>query len=220
MNFTISEYPALQFGSIYCIGRNYAKHIKEMKSTRTKNPVVFLKPRSSLIFNQQTVHLPSNSNDVHHEVEMVLLIGNKTKNISVQDAALSIKAVAVGLDITARDLQESAKKNGLPWSLAKGFDTFAPVGNFVEYNKEMNLENMHIELHVNGEIRQSGNTSNMLFKPSEIISYLSNQFTLYPGDLVFTGTPEGVGPIKPGDVLKADIHHSLSSLEVHVQSNR
>lgn len=217
MNFSIPNYPELQFGSVYCIGRNYAKHIEEMKSSRTAKPVVFLKPRSSLIFHKESIIIPPASSDVHHEVELVLLIGEITRNISPKDAMKSVKAIAVGLDMTARDLQSKAKKQGLPWSLAKGFDTFAPLGNFADYHSDLNLEYMDIELRVNDTIRQSGNTSSMLFKPSELITYLSKQFTLYPGDLIFTGTPEGVGPVQSGDILTASLNSDLSSLEIYVQ---
>lgn len=218
MNYQIKEYPHLQFGSIYCIGRNYAKHIEEMKSERTENPVVFLKPRSSLIFNEESIHLPKESSNIHHEVELVLLIGNEIKNISIPEALQSVQAVAVGIDVTARDIQSQAKKNGLPWTLAKGFDTFAPLGNFVKNDSSINLKNLDIDVKVNGEIRQRGNTSNMLFSAVEIISYLSHQFRLTPGDLIFTGTPEGVSPIVDGDIVEASIGNKLSTLKVYVHS--
>lgn len=218
MNFEIKEYPHLQFGSIYCIGRNYARHIEEMKSERTEDPVVFLKPRSSLIFNKDSILLPKQSSNVHHEVELVLLISNQIKNISAKEAHKYIKAVAVGIDVTARDIQAEAKKSGLPWALAKGFDRFAPLGNLVELTTDIDLQNLDIEVSVNGEVRQKGNTSNMLFSANEIISYLSHQFTLYPGDLIFTGTPEGVSPIVDGDIIIASIGNQLSTLEVYVRS--
>jgi 2-keto-4-pentenoate hydratase/2-oxohepta-3-ene-1,7-dioic acid hydratase in catechol pathway len=217
MDFNIPEYPGLQFGTIYCIGRNYASHIEEMKSEITEDPVVFLKPRSSIIFNGSTIHIPHSSRNVHHEVELVLLIGSKTRNIEPGEASGSVKAISVGLDITARDLQSVAKKGGLPWSLSKGFDTFAPVGNFINFTPDINLENLDIEVSVNGETRQAGNTSHMLFSCEKIISYLSKQFTLYPGDLIFTGTPEGVSSIMPGDLIQASLRKNLSSLTVYVQ---
>lgn len=217
MNFKIREYPHLHFGSLYCIGRNYAAHIKEMRSKKTEHPVVFLKPRSSLIFNDDTIQLPAQSSNVHHEVELVLLIGTVMKNISVSEALTSIKAIAVGLDITARDIQAEAKKKGLPWTLAKGFNTFAPVGNFADFNAEINLQNLEIQVSVNGEVRQNGNTANMLFNAGEIVSFLSQQFTLYPGDLIFTGTPEGVSKLSDGDTVEAFIGNQLSTLKVHVR---
>jgi len=218
MDYIINEYPHLQFESIYCIGRNYTKHIEEMKSKKTDDPVVFLKPRSSIIFNDQTIYLPQQSSNVHHEVELVLLIGRDVRNCPVVEAHQTIQAVAVGIDVTARDIQSQAKKNGLPWTLSKGFDTFAPLGNFVEPDSLTDLQNLDLQVHVNGELRQLGNTSNMLFSTSEIISYLSHQFTLNPGDLIFTGTPEGVSPIVDGDILEASIGDQLSTLKAYVRS--
>lgn len=218
MNYQIKEYPHLEFGSIYCIGRNYAKHIKEMKSKQTKDPVVFLKPRSSLIFNDQSIHLPEKSANVHHEVELVLLIGNDIKDVPPDEALHAVEAFAVGIDVTARDIQSEAKKNGLPWSLAKGIDTFAPVGNFVNFDFSVDINNLDLHVKVNGELRQIGNTSEMLFSPAEIVSYLSHQFRLTPGDLIFTGTPEGVSAIKDGDIIEASIENQLSRLKVYVRS--
>jgi 2-keto-4-pentenoate hydratase/2-oxohepta-3-ene-1,7-dioic acid hydratase in catechol pathway len=217
MDFNIPEYPGLQFGTIYCIGRNYASHIKEMKSEITEDPVVFLKPRSSIIFSGDIIHIPGSSINVHHEAELVLLIGLKTRNIEPREATRSVKAVSIGLDITARDIQAAAKKGGLPWTLSKGFDTFAPVGNFVDYSSDINLGNLDIDVRVNNEIRQAGNSSTMLFSCEDIISYLSKQFTLYPGDLIFTGTPQGVSQLLPGDVIHATLQKNLSSLTVYVQ---
>lgn len=218
MNFKIPEFPSLQFGSIYCIGRNYAEHIKEMKSSQTASPVVFLKPRSSLIFNNGAITIPKDSENVHHEVELVLLIGNECRNVSKDSANKAVLAIAVGIDLTARDIQTEAKKKGLPWALAKGFDTFAPVGNFIAIDHSVDLQNLEISLSVNGNLRQNGNTSNMIFPVADIISYLSHRFTLYPGDLIFTGTPEGVSRIKPGDKIQAQIGNHLSTLTVHVQA--
>lgn len=218
MNYQIKEYPHLQFGSIYCIGRNYARHIEEMQSRQTEDPVVFLKPRSSLIFNGQSIQLPAQSSNVHHEVELVLLIGREARNCSVDESLETVQAIAVGIDVTARDIQSTAKKNGLPWSLAKGFSTFAPVGNFVEFNSTIDLQNVDIHVKVNGDIRQKGNTSSMLFSAAEIISYLSHQFRLTPGDLIFTGTPEGVSPIVNGDIIEASIGNQLSMLKAYVRT--
>lgn len=218
MNYQIKKYPHLEFGSIYCIGRNYAKHIEEMKSKKTDDPVVFLKPRSSLIFNDQFIQLPVQSANVHHEVELVLLIGQETMNCSVDDSLNTIQAIAVGIDVTARDIQTTAKKNGLPWTLSKGFNTFAPVGNFIEFDSTIDLQNLDIQVKVNGEIRQKDNTCNMLFSVAEIISYLSHQFRLTPGDLIFTGTPEGVSPIVDGDIIEASIRNQSSMLKVYVRS--
>lgn len=216
--FTIPEFPDLQFGSLYCIGRNYAKHAKEMGSEPPAEPVVFLKPRSSIIFSEASVVLPPQSKNVHHEVELVILIGTEARNISPEKAEKTIAGVAVGLDLTARDIQAKAKQNGMPWSLAKGFDTFAPVGPFVRVSPGTNLQNLDIEVKINNEIRQKGNTIHMLFSVKEIISYLSYRFTLFPGDLIFTGTPEGVGLVKAGDTITATLDKGLSILNVHAEN--
>jgi 2-keto-4-pentenoate hydratase/2-oxohepta-3-ene-1,7-dioic acid hydratase in catechol pathway len=216
MTHQIPDFPDLHFGSIYCIGRNYAKHAKELKNEIPSEPVVFLKPRSSLIFDGESVKIPTQSESVHHEVEMVILIGKETKNVAPENALDSVKALGVGLDMTARDLQSAAKLKGLPWTLAKGFDTFAPLGNLVEFNKDINLTHLDLKVSVNGERRQSGSTSDMLFPVANLISYLSEQFTLTPGDLIYTGTPEGVSAVQKGDLIKASLGKGLSTLQVHV----
>lgn len=218
MSFQIKEFLDLQFGSIYCIGRNYAKHAAEMDSELTEDPVVFLKPRSSIIFNGGTIKIPTASKNVHHEVELVILIGSRASELSVEDAPQAIKAFGVGLDITARDIQSEAKKSGLPWTLAKGFKTFAPLGSFVKYSPNIDIQNIPIAVQVNGEIRQTGNTSDMLFSVNRLVSYLSHQFTLYPGDLIFTGTPEGVSQIENGDIVRATLGNGISTLQVHVSN--
>jgi 2-keto-4-pentenoate hydratase/2-oxohepta-3-ene-1,7-dioic acid hydratase in catechol pathway len=216
MFFQIPGYPDLQFGSLYCIGRNYAKHAAEMNSDVPENPVVFLKPRSSIIFTGENIVIPELTNDVHHEVELVVLIGEKVRNITPDEAGSAIKAFGVGLDMTARDLQAEAKKAGLPWSLAKGFETFAPLGTLYPYSEDSDLQNLTIEVQVNAEVRQKGQTSDMIFSVKDIISYISTYFTLYPGDLIYTGTPEGVSAVKKGDQITATLGEDISTLQVHV----
>lgn len=216
MNLTIPDFPHLQYGSLFCIGRNYSEHIEEMKSEKTADPVVFLKPRSSIMHSGDSIVIPSVSSDVHFEAELVILIGSKTKNISEENALNSIEAFGIGIDMTARDIQAIAKKKGLPWSLAKGFDTFAPIGNFQKYSSDIDLQKLSLELRVNGEVRQSDITSKMIFTVSQLISYLSQNFTLYPGDLIFTGTPKGVGQVNAGDKIEARLGDQLSSLSVDV----
>lgn len=217
MDFTIPDFPDLTYGSVYCIGRNYVDHIKEMDSVQTTDPVVFLKPRSSIIHNGDTVHIPKQSNDVHHEAELVLLIGKEIKDCSKNEALESVEAFGIGIDFTARDLQSRAKTNGLPWTLAKGFNTFAPLGNFVPYDGSQNIEDLEITLSVNGKLKQNDSTSLMIFSPAEIISYLSRQFTLTPGDLIFTGTPKGVSPVHTGDSVRATLGDHLSTIQIDVQ---
>lgn len=217
MHFQIPDFPDLTYGSIYCIGRNYAGHIKEMKSSRTKDPVVFLKPRSSILHNNGTVYIPEQSHDVHHEAELILLIGREGKNLTADNSMEIIKAIGIGIDFTARDLQSEAKKGGKPWTLSKGFDTFAPVGNLVDYHKEIDPDDLQITLTVNGKERQNDNTEHMIFSAREIISYLSHQFTLFPGDLIFTGTPRGVSPVTHGDHVTAILGERLSTVSIYVE---
>ncbi len=217
MNFSIPSYPDLQYGSVYCIGRNYVEHIHEMKSEKTTDPVVFLKPRSSIIHDGDTITIPERSNNVHHEIELVILIGKKVKDISPEHAASAIRGFGVGIDVTARDIQSDAKSKGLPWSLAKGFDTFAPVGNLLPFEGTVDLQNLKLQLKVNGKVRQDDSTAKMIFPVDELISYLSYNFTLYPGDLIFTGTPKGVSKLSSGDQIEATLDNNLSTLAVHVE---
>lgn len=216
MNFNISSFPDLQFGTLFCIGRNYAEHIKEMKSESTSDPVVFLKPRNSILFNQSVLTLPDSTENVHHEVELVLLVGKTAENVSEKDALNCISGYGVGLDLTARDIQSHAKKNGLPWTLSKGFRGFAPLGNFISYQHNHDFSNLNLTVSVNNEVRQDGNTSDMIFPAATLISYLSIQFTLQPGDLIFTGTPKGVSQLKKGDHVFASLNNGESSLEISV----
>lgn len=190
---------------ILCIGRNYAKHAAEMKSDVPSAPIVFLKPPSALIGHGEMVTLPGVSNDVHHEVELVAVIGKGGKNISRDRALEHVDAYAVGLDMTARDLQREAKAEGRPWSVAKGFDTFAPLGPLVAARKVGDPQALEIGLSVNGEARQIAHTRDMIFPVAALIAYCSRIFTLAPGDLLYTGTPEGVGPVHDGDRLVATI---------------
>lgn len=218
MDYTIPDFPDLTYGSVYCIGRNYADHINEMKSVQTSNPVVFLKPRSSIIHSGGTVSIPPQSADVHHEAELVLLIGKTTKNCAPKSALASVHAFGIGIDFTARDLQGQAKKDGRPWTLSKGFDTFAPVGDLIPLSNDTDLNDLMILLKVNNEIRQNDSTSLMIFKPGDIISYLSHQFTLTPGDLIFTGTPKGVSSVKTGDSVTAALGDNLSTVTIDVKT--
>ncbi len=188
---------------ILCIGRNYARHADEMGASLPSEPVVFLKPPSALAGPGETVLLPAESEDVHHEVELVAVLGSGGKDIAVENALDHVAGYAVGLDLTARDLQARAKKNGLPWSVAKGFDTFAPLGRIVEANEVPDPQSIKLQLHVNGRLVQEGVTADMIFSVARLVSYCSTIFTLVAGDLLYTGTPEGVGPVVDGDELVA-----------------
>ena len=206
----------LQPAKIVCIGKNYAKHAAEMDSDVPEEPMIFLKPSSSLVDESGSIVIPAMSADVHHEVELVVLIGKTGKHIPEQEAMSYIAGYAVGLDMTARDIQAKAKKAGAPWSVAKGFDTFAAIGSFVGVDAVSDVDNVDIRLTINGTVRQDGNTRDMVFKLPTLIAYASRIFTLQPGDLLFTGTPEGVGPVQEGDTLTASIS-GLPSLTIGVK---
>ncbi|MEX1010518.1 MAG: fumarylacetoacetate hydrolase family protein [Balneolaceae bacterium] len=205
-----------RLNNIFCIGLNYRLHAKEMNSAIPREPMVFLKPNSAVIFEGEPVLLPSRSSDVHHEIEMVIAVGGHGKNVTDDEVAPLIAGVAVGIDFTARDLQQKAKSQGTPWSLAKGFDTFAPVSRFIRLEDAGDLQNLQLTLNVNGEIRQQESTSDMIFTVREVIRYLSEVFTLQPGDLIYTGTPSGVGPVQSGDSLTATLGEELITLHVDV----
>ena len=195
----------LTVGKMVCVGQNYAKHIEEMKGTRPEKPVIFFKPSTALLTPGETITLPDFSTHVHHEVELVVVVGREMRRIDVGRALDYVAGYAVGLDLTARDVQQEAKKRGGPWAIAKGFDGSAPVSETTPAEEVGDPGNLSIELRVNGEVRQSGRTSEMLFKVPDLLSYASGIFTLEPGDLLFTGTPSGVGPLAPGDELVAEI---------------
>lgn len=209
MNFPrfIDSNQRISIHSIFGIGRNYHAHAAEMNSEVLKNPVVFLKPNSALIPASQPIMLPEQSGEVHHEVELVLLVGKEGKNIPETSAETFIAGYTLGIDVTARDLQREAKANGLPWSVAKGFDTFAPIGEFHRYPGWENLSDAKLSLNVNGSLRQETQLELMIFKPAKLVSYLSTIYTLYPGDLIFTGTPAGVAKLEHGDQLTAYLNN-------------
>ena len=186
-----------------CLARTYREHAKEMNTVVTEDPLLFLKPESSVIFNQGTIIIPSRSTCLHHEVELGVVIGKKGKHICQEKAMDHILGYLVGLDITARDIQATAKKNGWPWAIAKGFDTFAPLSDVVLKEKIPDPLNLDLELKINNTVRQKANTSQMIYTIERIISFISDIMTLEKGDLILTGTPEGVGEIKEGDVLEA-----------------
>lgn len=194
---------ALRPSKILCIGRNYALHAKEMGSKVPTEPVVFLKPPSALIGTGEEVVLPPQTSDVHHEVELVAVIGIGGSWIDEARALRHVAGYAVGLDLTARDLQARAKEGGLPWSVAKGFDTFAPLGPVSAADPSLDPQDLEIRLTINGAVRQEGHTGNMIFSIARLVSFCSRIFSLEAGDLLYTGTPEGVGPILDGDVLEA-----------------
>jgi 2-keto-4-pentenoate hydratase/2-oxohepta-3-ene-1,7-dioic acid hydratase in catechol pathway len=189
---------------IICIGRNYAAHAAELHNPVNEDPVIFLKPETALITGKLPFFIPDFSHDVHHEIELVLRICRTGKRIEERFAYKYFDAITVGIDFTARDLQTALKKKSLPWEISKGFDGSAAVGRFISAN-DLNPESLDFYLKINGETRQSGNSSLMIFPFRKIIAYVSRFFTLKIGDLIFTGTPAGVGPVKKNDLLEGFI---------------
>jgi len=195
----------LNVGKIICLARTYKKHADEMNTIVTKEPILFLKPASSIIFNGQSIIIPKISNCLHHEVELGVIIGKRGKDIPKNKAMNYVIGYLLALDITARDIQNEAKKKGFPWSIAKGFDTFSPISDAVLKKEINNPNNLDLLLKVNGSIKQKSNTKNMIFSIERIIEFISKIMTLEKGDLILTGTPEGVGEIKHGDILEAEL---------------
>ncbi len=187
---------------IICIGRNYANHIAELQNERPTEPVIFMKPDSAIVLKQHPFVLPEFSNDVHHEIELVVKINKVGKYIEPKFAHKYYDEISVGIDFTARDLQAKLKEKGLPWEKAKAFDGSAVIGEFVSKEQFASLENVNFELIKNGAVAQKGNSSLMLWKIDELVAYVSQFFTLKIGDIIFTGTPEGVAAVKPDDVLE------------------
>ena len=190
---------------ILAIGRNYAAHIAELNNERPAEPVVFMKPDTALLEKDAPFYYPDFSTDIHFEVELLLKISRTGKYIQEKFAHKYYEQVGIGIDFTARDLQQKAKEKGLPWLLAKGFNGSAPVSGFQPKEDFGNLQDLNFSLKVDDAVRQKGNTRLMLFSFDEIVAYLSRFFTLKRGDIIFTGTPSGVGAIQPGNVLTAYI---------------
>jgi 2-keto-4-pentenoate hydratase/2-oxohepta-3-ene-1,7-dioic acid hydratase in catechol pathway len=187
---------------LICIGRNYTEHIAELQNERPTEPVVFLKPDSAILLKQHPFVIPEFSDDIHHEIEIIVRINKVGKYIDAKFAHKYYDEISVGIDFTARDLQQKLKDKGLPWEKAKAFDGSAVIGDFISIKVFNSLENLKFELTNNGETVQKGNTANMLWKIDELIAYVSQYFTLKIGDIIFTGTPAGVAKVNPNDVLE------------------
>ncbi len=189
---------------IICIGRNYTKHIEELANEKPENPVIFMKPDSAILLKNNPFVIPSFSNDVHYEVEVLVKINRLGKHIQEQFAYKYYDEIGLGIDFTARDLQSDLKSKGLPWEKAKAFDGSAVIGNFIS-KEDFDLNNLNFKLFKNDSVVQNGNTANMLWKIDELIAYVSQFFTLKIGDVIFTGTPAGVGKVEPNDILSGKL---------------
>ncbi len=194
---------------IFCVGRNYTEHAKELNNAVPTAPVIFCKPETAVLKNNEDFYLPDFSNDIHHELELVLRICKNGKRIEEKFAHKYYDQITVGIDFTARDIQQQQKEKGLPWEIAKAFDGSAPLGKFISLSELKQPDNISFTLHKNNEQVQIGNSADMLFDFNKIISYISRFFTLKTGDLIYTGTPAGVGAVKTGDLLEARLEGEL-----------
>lgn len=200
---------------IICIGRNYVNHIEELQNERPSDPVIFMKPDSAVLLKQHPFVIPEFSNDIHHEIELIVKINKVGKYIDTKFAHKYYDEISVGIDFTARDLQNQLKAKGLPWEKAKAFDGSAVIGEFLPKSQFNSLENITFELTNNNRTVQKGNASYMLWKIDELISYVSRYFTLKIGDIIFTGTPEGVAAVKSEDVLEGFLEgNKLFSIQI------
>jgi len=196
----------VEFGrKIVCIGKNYSLHAIEMGGKTPSKPIIFLKPSTSYVTEGNAIKVPIGCKELHHEVELGVIIGRKGVNIKESEAMDYVGGYTVSLDMTARDMQSIAKKEGNPWSISKGFDTACPVGAFIPKEAVTDPNSIQLWCKVNGNMRQNGNTKDMVFKIPQLISYISQYFTLETGDLILTGTPEGVGAVKAGDTIEAGL---------------
>ena len=189
---------------VFCIGRNYAEHVHELSNKLPPKPVVFIKPASCLVGPGEEIHFPKHGSELHHEVEIVVRVGREGR-VSTEEEALSfISSITVGLDLTLRDVQKDLKQKGLPWEIAKAFEQSAPIGDFIPYDQSLDLKDISFGCKVNGIERQRGNTGDMIFGIGQLIVELSKIWVLRPGDLIYTGTPSGVGPLKIGDSIEIE----------------
>ncbi|WP_442590353.1 fumarylacetoacetate hydrolase family protein [Pedobacter sp. AW31-3R] len=188
---------------VIAIGRNYAAHAKELNNPLPSSPVIFLKPDTAVLKDNKPFYIPDFSSDIHFELEVVLKVCKEGKHIAEKFAQNYFDEVGLGIDFTARDIQTAHKEKGLPWELAKAFDHSAAISRFIPKDQIADLNNLQFELKINNELRQNGNTKDILFSFEKIIAFVSQYITLKKGDLIFTGTPEGVGPVHQGDKLEA-----------------
>ena len=191
-------------GRVFCVGSNYLSHIEEMGGKKPERCVVFMKPSTCLVQPRDKITLPRGKGQIHHEVEIVATIGKPGKNIAEREALDYLLGLSIGLDLTLRDLQKDLRKNSHPWELCKAFDQSAPIGDFVLYTPRIDPGNIDMKCLVNGKLRQKGNSREMIFSLEKLISILSQTWQLMEGDLIYTGTPSGVGPVNPGDAIQIE----------------
>jgi len=210
---TNQEFP---IGKIVCLARNYAEHAKELGNETPAAPVLFMKPSSSVIGDGGEVRIPAYSQECHYEVELALLIGKTARSVTVEAAMEHVAGYGVAIDMTLRDVQNQLKAKGLPWEIAKGFDSACPLSDFVPAASVPDPHDLSLRLSVNGELKQNGTSSDMINRLPQIIAHISGIFTLEPGDVLLTGTPAGVGRVQAGDLMEADIA-AVGSLKITVQ---
>lgn len=191
---------------VFCVGRNYVKHAEELNNDVPDKPLIFMKPATAVVKPGQDIYYPEFTNNLHYECELVVKIAKNGKHINPKFAFDYISEVSVGIDFTARDLQNELKQKGHSWEIAKAFDQSAPIGQFIPAKSIKNWDNIKFELFINGQKKQSGHTENLIFSIPKMISYISTFFTLQTGDIIFTGTPEGVGPVTINDSLTATLN--------------
>ncbi|ORJ57141.1 fumarylacetoacetate hydrolase family protein [Geothermobacter hydrogeniphilus] len=204
-----------RIGKIICLGRNYVDHIRELNNAIPDRAVIFTKPATSIIGNGEQIRIPGYAKDCHHEAELTVLIGRRTRAVPAAEAMAVVAGYGVAIDLTLRDVQSELKSKGLPWDIAKGFDTACPLSDFIPADRVDDPHKLRIRLRVNDELRQDGNTEQMMRRIPQIIEEISAIFTLEPGDLILTGTPAGVGPVKSGDRVTVEIEQ-VGRLEVSV----
>ena len=211
MSFILDDY-IHKNARIFCIGRNYVAHAKELDSEVPTTPVIFMKPTTCLVAPGNSIPYPKHGQELHHEAELVLQIGNEGRCTNEEEARSLLGAFTLGLDLTLRDIQNKLKDKGLPWEISKSFEQSSPVGEFVKYDSAIDLNNFSFECTVNGELKQQGRTDHMIFTIETLLIELSKIWCLRPGDLIYTGTPAGVGRLQPGDTISitSDLTGSFS----------